>query len=432
VSGETEVAPPGEAGPRSGSALANGSDRTRVRPAASADFSRRGRRAALAMLLAVTMGMALAPSMAVGVLSRFVIDDLGLARGDIGLMSGVMSGVATLAAVWVGRATDRIGGRVSLIWVLGLSLIATCAVAAAPTYGFLLGAAAIAGLALSGSNPATNRLVVEHLPAGRRGLITGVKQAGETAAIVAVGAALPSIGLAMGWRWAIGLMAVVPGFALIAAVVTLPRDVVPSRGGDGRRPADVPGSKVSWAWWLATYSLFMAMAGGSVSIYLPLYSQEAAGMSVTTAGLVMVVAGLAAMAGRVLWSHLTERARSFQRSLGATGLLSAAALLLIWAGSLWGTAPVWAGGVLWGASGLSCGSLIMLTIVAAPEEGAAGRASGVVILGFSAGFAIGPPLFGALVDATGGYDVALGIGVSFFLVAAVVVGLWRRIGGPVA
>jgi cyanate permease len=68
------------------------------------------------------------------------------------------------------------------------------------------------------------------------------------------------------------------------------------------------------------------------------------------------------------------------------------------------------------------------------EAGApTGRASGMVLLGFLLGLGIGPPLYGATVDATGSYTAMwllslLAAGLSLWLVVA-----WRQrsgIGSP--
>ena len=73
-----------------------------------------------------------------------------------------------------GWAPDRsASGRTALISVFVLSAAAMLGVALAPTYGLLLAAAAVAGVAMGSANPATNRLVVETVPRARWGTVTG-------------------------------------------------------------------------------------------------------------------------------------------------------------------------------------------------------------------------------------------------------------------
>jgi cyanate permease len=61
------------------------------------------------------------------------------------------------------------------------------------------------------------------------------------------------------------------------------------------------------------------------------------------------------------------------------------------------------------------------------EAGAStGRASGFVLLGFLTGLGIGPPLFGATVDATGSYTLMWLISIAAATVTVGLVWVWRK------
>jgi MFS family permease len=68
----------------------------------------------------------------------------------------------------------------------------------------------------------------------------------------------------------------------------------------------------------------------------------------------------------------------------------------------------------------------MLTVMAEVGALATGHASGIVLFGFLTGLGVASPLFGAIVDRTGSYDVMWLLSAAAAAVAIVVVALWRR------
>ena len=64
---------------------------------------------------------------------------------------------------------------------------------------------------------------------------------------------------------------------------------------------------------------------------------------------------------------------------------------------------VWPAAVATGAGINAWNAVGMLAVVSVVSEDAAGQASGVVQFGFLMGLALGAPIFGAVVDATGSY-----------------------------
>ena len=79
-----------------------------------------------------------------------------------------------------------------------------------------------------------------------------------------------------------------------------------------------------------------------------------------------------------------------------------------------------------GASQLSYGSVSMLAAMNTSTHQNAGRASGVVLVGFSLGLMLGPPLFGWSVDLTGTYAPGFVGVVADLGSATTLVLLWRR------
>ena len=138
----------------------------------------------------------------------------------------------------------------------------------------------------------------------------------------------------------------------------------------------------------------------------------------------MTAVGFTAFAARILWARHVERRSEFLGSLGTIAVLAVFASALLLASSGW-TWLLWPGAVLTGASSSAWNSVGMLAVI--NEAGAAtGRASGFVLLGFLTGLGIGPPIYGATIDATGSYTLMWLISIAAAAVAVGLVWVWRR------
>ena len=175
--------------------------------------------------------------------------------------------------------------------------------------------------------------------------------------------------------------------------------------------------------WLATYGLTFGFAG-AVTFYVPLYIEEAIGLDPRVAGLVAAAIGATAFASRIAWARWSERNDRYLGPLAtmAVGGVAAAAVMAF------GTTAallVWPAAVLIGATSSAWNSVGMLAVI--NHTGAAtGRSSGVVLLGFLIGLGIGPPIYGATVDATGGYATMWLISLAASAASALVIVMWRR------
>jgi predicted MFS family arabinose efflux permease len=377
-------------------------------------------------LLAGAMAAALFPIVGIGVLSSFILADLGLSRTQLGLAVTAASTTSALAAIALGRFTDRQGGRNALVTVLLLGALAMAGIAIAPAYLGLLLAAGIAGLAMGTANPATNRLIVEAIPKRQWGTITGIKQAGEAATIVICGLLFPAIALAIGWRWAFLLTALVPAAAIGVVLAAIPR--APAPRSTAKTGGGLPLDRNLF--WLAGYSLIVGLAGGSVATYLPLYAHEALGMSPSVAGLVVAAMGVVAVVGRIAWGHLARSSRDLRSRLRSIALLAVGAIVLIWLASVVNPAFVWLGAIAWGVSLQSVGAIGNLAVMAYSALENTGRASGVMLTGFGIGLMVGPPVFGWTVDTTGAYDTGFALLFAELVALTLLAFAWGRRSHP--
>ncbi|WP_049574713.1 hypothetical protein [Streptomyces sp. SBT349] len=161
---------------------------------------------------------------------------------------------------------------------------------------------------------------------------------------------------------------------------------------------------------LATACGGPAMEGsddGGLTTYLVLFAHERVGMDERLAGPQFALVGLVAIASRVAWPMVAERAalpaESGLAMLRRVALAAAGAVTVIALATVLGAPALWAGAVLAGLSSASWNALAMLVVVrtSAPEAvaGASARVQGAFFLGLT----VSPLVFGALTDLGGSY-----------------------------
>lgn len=338
----------------------------------------------------------------ISALSPLLIGDLGISRTRLGVLLSGYYVTAALTSAPLGRLIDRLGRRAGLTLVLVLAMLAS-GTAAVSGGQILFGVALlVSGLAVAAANPATNLALAATAPP--HGMLMGVKQSGIQLAPIVAGAALVPVATGYGWRVAVGAGAVVA--AVVLALVHA------SPGAMSRRaptaPAGSPGTgHPPQVRLLAGYAFCMGIGNASVVIYLALFAHEGLSFSEHRAGVLVAVIGAAAVVARIGWSVVVERGRGLlgdERSVLVLISLTAmaAALALILSGAAAGL--VWAAAFGIGLSSAAWNGVVMLVLVRGHRAGGGlGRASGLVQGAFFLGMAVGPPVFGLLVDHAGGY-----------------------------
>ncbi len=358
--------------------------------------------------LALTMTASAFQLLALAILASNLIDDLDLSRAQLGLIGSINTAVGALTAPATGRLTDRIGARRSVVTLLVFSAAGMGAMAAAANAWWLALAAAISGVPQGWGNPATNSLISTRVAPGRRGGVTGVKQSGVTLGVFLSGASLPWLASSFDWRGACAVFAVLFAVLAVFVQVTLaadpPRELVDdhttSESGSNaknRAPLD------PFVWRLTIYALLMGTAGGAVGRFFPLYAEESLGFSLETAGLLTALAGLLGMGARVLVGRWAETKIAPTRLLSLLAFVGTAYCIMLAVVNestrnvLYLSPPLSAVGIAaWNA-------VAMLAIIMYFSTGQAGRASGVVMLGFLGGLSISAPIAGFVVDQLGEY-----------------------------
>jgi nitrate/nitrite transporter NarK len=372
------------------------------------------RRAGFALVLSLAMGTGTFPGFAFGVLGPDLIAEFDLTRTELGLLTTVFFAVGGFGSITAGRVVDAFGARRTMMAAFAAVAASLLAMSVAGGFGWLLIAAAAGGVSLAAGNPTTNKSVSEHVPAGRRGLTMGVKQAGVQIGAVLAGSLVAPLAAEFGWRQALVISALVPAAGVLLALLFVPADPhVDASTRNGPKRALPPSVRH-----LAVYAFLMGAGVGAFNAYLPLYGVEELGLTTTRAGAIAATVGFVGVVSRIAWGWTSEHLPSFHLPLAVMAGGATVAVALLLAAPALGVTSLFVGGMLFGATAVTWNSVGMLAVVAGVDSADAGRASGVVLFGFYTGFVPSPVVFGTLVDLTGDYRAAWGLLLAVFAVAA--------------
>lgn len=357
-----------------------------------------------------------------GVLAPLITEDLGLSRTQLGSLTTAIFVVGGLSAPLVGPLVDALGGRRMLALTFGVAGAAWIGMALAPSYGWLLATACVAGLVRGASNPVGNKLLALHSSEEHLGVLMGVSKSGAHVGGFLVGVIVPSVALMIGWRGVTGASAALAAVGLVGTFAIIPRDRSRheiAEGDSGGAPAR------PLLRWLGPHAFLVGFGSGSVNAYLPLFAVERVGTTVARAGLVVSFLALTGIVGRIAWGRQASAFSTTSLPLVLIAGFGAAALSVFAAASDGDELLLWVGALAFGLTAGSWIAVSMLAIVREVSTTVAGKTSGVVLGLFYGGFACSPLLFGYLVDRTGSYAWSWLTGTAGFT-GACLVALWHH------
>lgn len=345
------------------------------------------------MLLAVAVATAgVMPAFLTGGLAVQVREELGFDEAALGLAVALFFAFSSVSSVVFGRVVERLGSHRSMRLAAVGSAASLLGVAVfARSWIWLVGCLVVGGFANAIAHPATHLSLAREIPAGRQGFSFGIKQAAIPTATLLAGLAVPVLALTIGWRWAF------VGGALLALAVAF---LVPAETHRG-----VPEVKAARAGDVRTGPLVLLAVGiglGSTAA-TPLgafivESAVAAGIEAGKAGLLLALGSAVGITIRVTFGYLADGMGSGRLRLVA-GMLGAGAIgfamLATGMGSLLVIGTVLAFGAGWGWPGLFNFAIVKT------NPGAPAAATGITQTGASGGAALGPLIFGLVLQATG-------------------------------
>jgi len=342
-------------------------------------------------------------SVSVLALAPVMRPDLGLNFAEFGLLMTAYSAGQVSGSIPAGAFVDRVGVGWALVGASIILAIGAVLLTQAEGLALALAALLIIGWGYSITNPATARGVLEWFPPNRRATAIGLKQTG-----VPVGGVLAAGTLALtaflSWQTIIWLIAAATlcNALICSSLAERPRTI----GGGAAVPlAGLVG--------LARDRNFgvLVLASGLFNVgqynfftYLTSFMREAAQASQEIASLTLGLAQAVSAIGRIGWGALSDMVfKGRRKKLAAAICLAASAFLAAMAavGSLWGAVAGIGIAMLLGLTIASYASLMQTMAVesVAPEH--SGSSIGYISIGTASGAMIGPPLFGAVIDATG-------------------------------
>jgi len=350
-----------------------------------------------------------------------------LSATELGLLFGAYYWGQTLGALPAGALTDRLGVRLAL--VLSLLLLAVGGLLLALSGGLLWAAAgtAVMGLGYSVTNPATAKGVLNWVPSGRRATAMGMKQTG-----VPLGGVLAAgNGVLVTWfDWRILMGAV----ALTGVVGALAMGALGREPGGNRqevRSLRVPRSLLLLAKDRNVAAIFTSavpwsMGHANFITFLTLFMRDAVRTSQPVAGLILALAQGASALGRIAWGHLSDTMLGGARKPLLVHLCGAASVFFIALGAIppgW-VVPFLLLAVALGLTVSSYQALQQALTVEAVRPELAASAMGLKVLGSSLGGMIGPPLFGLVLDRTGGFACSWGLTGLMTATGTLLLALW--------
>jgi MFS family permease len=359
------------------------------------------------------------PVFLVGGLAVQLGDDLGFSPAGLGLAVSVYFGVGALASVPSGALTERYGPAV--VARAGILLSAGCLLAVAVlarSYPILLALLALSGTANALGQLASNAALARHVPARRQGLSFGAKQAAIPVSTLLAGAAVPTIALTVGWRWAF----VAAACAALAALPSVPDGApVPGRRATVRAGGGTAGLVVVGM--AATLASAAANALGTFVVD----SSVGRGLAPGLAGLTLTLGSAVCVAARVGAGWLADR-----RATGHVALI--AAMLVVGAAGLGllavaGPLPLVAGVLLGFGLGWAWPGLMNFAVVRLHPRAPA-AATSITQTGVYAGGCLGPLGLGATAAHAGYPTMWTVAAVSMLLAAALMLAGSRLLSRP--
>lgn len=363
--------------------------------------------------------------------------DLGASLADLGLAVGVVSLVVTAGQLPLGYVSDSYSHAAVLLGSLSVGTLGCAMAAVAPTYEWLLVAAAVMGLGVAGHHPAHYPLISAAVPDAYRSRAYSAH--GFTGA---VGLAVPfavvsaSLALGFGWRSAFGAIALFGALYTAVAAVAVRRVPASIARAGARSADDSPPESLGGP---DSVSERLRSAGARLLAYGRSVVESPIILLLTTLWFVNSVAawGIRTYAATLLDSGYGLAAEpanlvaSVMLVVGAVILLGGGyvadrtgplPLLYVGYGSLVVLAAVLSSVVLPVVAAVGLVLLLAATIDLsrparstltdlASERGDVGKNFALMTVGISAGGAVAPPVFGYLIETSG-------VGVAFVGVAA--------------
>lgn len=341
-------------------------------------------------LLATTLSIILGalPIFTTGAMAVFIRPELGFGETALGALATLYYLASASTTMFGGRLAERLGGPRAMSVAAMLSMVTSFGIAIlATSWAWLAGFLIVAGVANGIAFPATNLALARGFPLKRQGVGFAIKQSAGPYATMLAGAAVPLIGLTVGWRWAF----VAAGIAAIPIIAGWSVEQGGGRFARGLR-SDVPGRAV---WILALSAFFAVNASASLGAFY-VESAVAGGISPGIAGTFLSIGSGLGILIRIGYGWVGDRHPPIHFSM-LTVMMAAGGFAFFLMGLTSSTVGLFFVTILVFGTGWAWPSLLNFAVVQRVPK-APGIASGILGAGQYGGGILGPLTFGLLVE----------------------------------
>jgi FSR family fosmidomycin resistance protein-like MFS transporter len=361
----------------------------------------------------------------------FLKDRLGVGFIELGLALTIFNVVSAVSQAPMGFLVDRLGPRKMLVAGLCLGGVAFASIGVFQSYGWLLLAAGLAGVANTVYHPADYAILATDIGPTRIGRAFSI----HTFAGFLGGAIAPPVMLVIALNGSLDLALILGGLLGPLAAVPLvlfgnlrtqrPEQRAASIQAAAQRQKLPLMAMLSPAILsLTAFFTVLGLSGNGINNFAVAAFTSGYGIAVQTASILLtcflMASALGVLAGGVLADRTTRHADVTALAYGATALI----MLAVAFAPLSVPALMVAMSAAGFLSGVIAPSRDMMVRQAAPP-GAAGRVFGIVSTGFNIGGVVGPMLFGWFMD-QGSPQWVFGGTVVFMLMTVVIALLERR------
>jgi len=349
--------------------------------------------------------------------------EFALSYAELGLLMSVFFVVSCIVQAASGFLVDRIGARPVLFVGVGLLALSAVVLSQSNGYGLLMLGAVIAGCGNGVFHPVDYTLINHKVSVPR--LPYAYSAHGVTGYLGWAVAPVFMAGIAALSDWRIALLCAAVLEAIILLVLWFNRgDLIDDakhrrasaiKAAEEANPGGAPQGALAflkltsvWLCWLFFFFSMIAMAG--IQSFAPSALNQLYGIPVTTGNFSITLLALGSAAGMILGGIMAAKLKMPDRIVGTCLLVCAVIGLLIGAELV--TAALVPGLFFMIGCGLGIAAPSRdMMIRSATPQGVSGSVYGIVYSGIDLGAAVGPLLFGILLDA--GKPNALFIGVAF-------------------
>lgn len=360
----------------------------------------------------------------------FIQEDLLLNKVQLGLFISSLYLGSIVAGIPTGWLADKWGIPKTILLGLLIQGAGIGIFSFMPSYSLMITFIFIAGLGFGSINPATSKGIITCFAINWRATAMAIKQMGFTGGTMAVAAILPVTAVAVGWRAAMFLVAIILILCGIITFFLYPQSITEKKKTGGQQSplvktgSDEPIWKNKKIIYWSILCIFYAIVQFSVTGYLAVYMVDYFSYSKVLAGIFLSITQGGGALGRVIWGRVSDVyfAKNRDREIIIIGFITAAMCILM--GLMPHTTHYIIIGIIatifgFTAIGYNALFLTMIGEIAGPEK--AGQATGFAVTIAYCGVVIGPPLFGFTVDLIG-YNYAW-ISLGGMLLAAIIITL---------